>query len=320
MKTKIKKRKFGNTGIEVTELCFGTLPMGPLQMDMGIEEGSEVIASALDKGVNFIDTAQMYGTYAHIKAALKKTSVKPVIATKSFASSYQNMERAVEEALSAMELDCIDIFHLHAARTDDKVFSERAEAFQCLLDYRKKGKIRAVGLSTHSVKAVNKASAMDGVDIVFPIINKTGLGILQGTLQDMLAAIARCVAAGKGIYLMKVLGGGNLINDYYGSMEFAMSLPGWSSIALGMVSEEEVEFNIRYFVEGKIEEAPRLTGVKKKFIAMEVVCNACGTCIEKCPSQAIVAGENGKAFIQEELCTLCGYCVNECPQFAIRMI
>ena len=58
----MKYNKLGNTGIEVSELCFGILPMGPLQADISPEDGGELILSAMKQGVTFFDAAQMYGS------------------------------------------------------------------------------------------------------------------------------------------------------------------------------------------------------------------------------------------------------------------
>jgi len=59
----MKKYQLGKTGIEVTELCFGALPMGPLQKNMDEHAAAAVTAAALRGGVTFIDTAQAYSTY-----------------------------------------------------------------------------------------------------------------------------------------------------------------------------------------------------------------------------------------------------------------
>src|SRR5690554_5328414 len=132
----MKKTSLGNTGIEVTELCFGVLPVGPLQKNLPVEDSAEIIAYALEKGINFLDTAQMYKTYPHIKRALEKTSIRPVIASKSNSHTYEEMEEAILEALEAMKVDYIDIFHLHAAKAETDVFEVRQGALQCLLDYK----------------------------------------------------------------------------------------------------------------------------------------------------------------------------------------
>ncbi|HHY78728.1 MAG TPA: 4Fe-4S binding protein [Clostridiales bacterium] len=316
----MNKTVLGNTGIEVTKLCFGALPLGPLQKNLSVEEGAEIIAYALKRGVNFIDTAQMYGTYPHIKAALEKVDFLPVIATKSTAETYESMGKAVNEALEQMGLDHIDIFHLHAARVDTDVFDKREGALRCLLDYKKKGKIKAIGISTHNVKVVDLAAEKEEIDVVFALINKIGRGIINGTAKDMEEAMEHCRKNGKGIYLMKVLGGGTMIDDYDDCMEYAMSLPGDYSIAVGMISKEEVDYNVRYF-NGERNLEGIITIKNRKIVKVsQVMCKSCGTCIDACHSDAISFDENEKAYIDPSKCIQCGYCIAACPEFSIRVV
>ena len=60
-------RQLGHTGLTVSRLCFGGLVIGPLQKNLSVEEGGDVIAEALRLGITFIDTADLYDTYQHIK-------------------------------------------------------------------------------------------------------------------------------------------------------------------------------------------------------------------------------------------------------------
>lgn len=317
----MKKNILGQTGLEVTELCFGALPMGPLQKDMPVEESARVVEAALKGGINFIDTAQGYKTYEPIRRALKKVDERPIIATKSPVKTYEEMQKAVDEALQALELDCIDIFHLHGARAGANVFSEREGALRCLVDNKKKGKIKAVGISTHSVSVVNIAAGVEEIDVVFPIINMQGIGILDGTKEEMEKAIAACRKSGKGIYLMKVLGGGRLVNDYGAAMKYARSLEGYDSIALGMVSTQEVDFNLQYFNAEDVDKLtlPSFKGYSKKFFVFKLNCKKCGICIETCPNNAITLMD-GIPFIEDENCLQCGYCAGACPDFNIRTV
>ncbi len=55
----MKKHSLGKTGIKVTELCFGALPIGPLQLNISVEKGAKLIRAALERGINFIDTASL---------------------------------------------------------------------------------------------------------------------------------------------------------------------------------------------------------------------------------------------------------------------
>lgn len=316
----MKITELGQTGLKVTEICFGALPFGPLQKNLNMVACTSIVEKALESGINFIDTAQMYLTYEPIKRAMLSTGIRPIIATKSAAKDYETMQKAVNEALARLNVETIDIFHLHAARTDDKVFMERQGALQCLIDNKAQGKIKAVGISTHSVLAVRAAALQKDIDVVFPIINLNGVGILHGTRDEMLEAIQSCVNVQKGVYLMKALGGGTLIDRYDEAMSFARGIPGVASIAIGMVSEEELYFNLAYY-EGteKIMKMPSKEDKKKKFMAVPSLCNNCGKCRLTCPNEAI-SEKNGKSFIDETQCLTCGYCVSSCGMFAIRMV
>ena len=315
----MKKNVLGKTGIEVTELCFGALPMGPIQKNLPVEESAEIVAYALESGITFVDTAQMYRTYAPIKSAIKKTGIRPVIATKSAAASYEEMEKAIQEALDGMGIDYIDIFHIHAPKVNPDVFDIRKGALQCLLDYKSRGIIKAVGISTHNVKVVEAAAKRQDIDIVFPLLNKAGRGILEGTEEDMRNAISLCWQNGKGIYLMKVLGGGTLIDEYKDCMEYARSLDYCHSIAVGMVSKEEVMYNVKYFNgEKDLDDIMRIRD-KKSIQVLQPVCISCGKCMEVCHSDAPSFNHTGKAYIDQSKCIQCGYCIPSCPAFAIRM-
>ena len=69
-KKKMKYAILGKSGLKVSELCFGVLPMGPLQANIPIKDGAKIIRKGLDSGINFLDTAQVYKTYPYIKDAL----------------------------------------------------------------------------------------------------------------------------------------------------------------------------------------------------------------------------------------------------------
>lgn len=316
----MQKRVLGRTGIEVTELCFGALPMGPMQKNLPVEECAEIVVRALESGINFVDTAQAYKTYAPIKMAMDKTGIRPVIASKSSQKTYEGMAQAVEEALTALGLDYIDIFHLHAAREGENAFEVYADALKCLVDMKKQGKIKAVGISTHHTAVAAQAAAVDVIDVVFPIININGRGVMGGTREDMLASIDKIVASGKGMYLMKVLAGGSLISDYDAAMKYARGIEGYASIALGMVSVSEVDFNVKYF-NGELDStAIDMVKSRKKVKVLSGACKSCGKCMAACPADAISFDDNNKARVDEAKCLTCGYCTPICPEFALRVI
>jgi aryl-alcohol dehydrogenase-like predicted oxidoreductase len=316
----VKKKQLGNTNLEVTELCFGALPMGPLQSNVPAEEGAKLILEALRKGVNFIDTAERYQTYSHIRKAIELFEGEVIIATKSPAETYDEMERSIQLALDALGREQIEIFLMHAARVSPNVFEERAGALQCLMDYKKKGVLKAIGISTHVVSVVERSAEIEELDIVFPIINKLGMGIVGGSIEEMLQAIDKVYHAGKGLYAMKALAGGHLITEVQSAFDYVRAIPGISSVAVGMVAPEELAVNLALFNDEGLPEGIKVEKVKaKKRLHVMGFCKGCGTCTEACPNAALSL-VNGKAQVDTSQCILCGYCNPVCPEFALRLI
>lgn len=306
-------------GWEVSQICFGALPIGPLQKNISLEEGGELILKALQSGINFIDTAQSYKTYDYIAYALKQWKDKVYIATKSHAHDYQGMEEAIHEACEALGLEEIHLFHLHAARAEKDIFQKREGALKCLLDYKKKGIVHRIGISTHSAPIVQLAAGDERIDVIYPIINKAGLGILDGTREDMEKAIERAHEKGKRLYAMKIYGGGNLLKEREEALDYALSLKGIDVVSIGMVNQDELKVNLG-LLDGEVDPYLMEKTLKEgKKMVILWFCKKCGICIEHCPNDALRLEEE-KCHIDEEKCILCGYCAPHCPQFAIRMI
>jgi len=308
----------GNTDLEVSKLCFGGLIIGPLQANLPPERGAEIILKAFELGVNFIDTAELYGTYPHIRQALKKTNKNIVIATKSYAYSAEGAKESLEKARKELDIDVIDIFLLHEQESRLTLRGHR-EALEYYISMKEKGIIKAVGASTHNVEVVDACAEMPEIDIIHPIINKSGIGIGDGTIEDMLKAVKKAYDAGKGIYGMKPLGGGNLIKSYEDSMDFVLNIPYIHSIALGMQSIEEVIMNVCVFECKEVpQDVKKNLESRKRQLHIDWWCEGCGKCVERCKQEALRLVD-GKARVLEEKCVLCSYCASVCPVFAIKV-
>lgn len=322
--------RLGNTGLTVSRLCFGVLSMGPLQLNMPVADGSAVIDYALERGIRFLDTADLYGTYSYIRAALGSYAERHgwdyvyhniAIASKSMALDYEEMDTHVQKAFHALGVPRLAIFLLHAPKSGAEVFEERKGALRCLKDYKKRGLIQTVGISTHNAHAVAAAAEQDDIDVVFPLINRAGMGLVDSTLAEMLDAIASAARAGKGIYAMKVFAGGNLLHQREEAISFVLNNPHIHAIAVGMVSTDEVEVNLRMF---RGEAVPRdlwarTAKEKKRALVLKSMCRGCGTCIDHCAVGAMSL-RDGKATVDKERCILCGYCGTACPEMAIRFV
>lgn len=308
----------GNTGIEVSRLCFGGLVIGPLQAGLTVDEGAQIILKAFELGINFIDTAELYGTYPHIREAVKRWGRTPVIATKSYAHTAEGAAESLEQARKCLDMDVIDIFLLHEQESRLTLRGHR-EALDYYLLQKMKGRIRAVGVSTHNVEVVDACIKMPEIDVIHPIVNINGIGIGDGNINDMLCALQKAYGYGKGIYSMKPLGGGNLLKSFDDCMRFVLGIPFIHSIAVGMQSIEEVIANTCVF-EGRnipceIQNSP---GRKEKRLHIDSWCQACGRCVEKCRHDALNILDD-RLHVDNGKCLLCGYCGSVCPQFAIKI-
>lgn len=318
----MKYNELGKTGLVVSQIAYGALPVGPTQANFPVDKGAAIIRYALEQGINFIDTAQSYKTYNYIRQALQGWDKPVVINSKCAGASYEEMQAALQEA--ERELGRMpDIFTLHAARAGTDVFQVRAGALKCLVDAKKAGIIKAVGFSTHSAEVMRIAAQIPEIDVIHPLLNIKGLGIQDGGRDEMQAGVELAAANGKGIYLMKVMAGGHLGKNYQEAIAYALSLKGVNSMAIGMLSNSEIEANIAA-LEGKDVSAAthaELGKIRKKLLVQTVSCIGCGACENTCPNFAIkVAADSKKAVVDPEKCILCGYCVLKCPRFSLRVI
>ena len=308
----------GRSGLKVSKLCFGTLTMSPLQRDLPPEEGARLLVYAYERGVRFLDTADLYGTYPHIALALREAP-DYVISTKAYCYDRETAQAALERAFRGVGRDYIDLFMLHE---QESLYTLRGheEALRYLSEQREKGHIGAVGVSTHFAGCVQAAPRFPMIDVIHPLINVEGIGIQDGTRADMEAAIRAARDFGIGIFAMKPLGGGHLIASNRDALTYAINSPLLDSVAVGMQSFEEIDANVAAFNGDAeaIERLDRLRG-RKRQIMVHDWCEACGRCRDRCRQHAI-AIKGGRARIDPEKCVFCGYCARVCPQFCIKVV
>lgn len=315
----MEKVNLGNTNIKVSRLCFGSLTMTPFQANLSKKEGAYLIEYAYDKGINFIDTAEIYNNYHYIKTALKTIKREEfVISTKSYAYTKEMAKESLELALKELNTEYIDIMLLHE---QESIHTLRGhwEAVEYFLKEKEKGRIRAFGISTHRVSGAIAAKKIKEIEIIHPILNKYGIGIQDGNVDSMLKELKEINSMGKGIYAMKPLGGGHLIKDVESAFNYVKSIDFIDSIAIGMQSTMEIDANINLLKNGYIpkELKNKLSNKKRKLIVADY-CIACGKCVNRCRQKGIEI-INGKATPNEN-CILCGYCAKDCPEFCIKVI
>lgn len=311
----------GQTKLNVTPVGFGVLTIGPWQMNLPIPEGASILRYAIDQGINFLDGAQYYQTYPYIKKALRGLQKEVIIASKSLSCTYEGMKSAIEEARHEMDRDYIDIFMLHEVR-EGLDWMNRSAAWEYLQEAKSEGLVKAIGLSTHHVDVADFASSVQEIDVIFPLINFRSMGIRNnlssGTKEDMAAAILKASLVGKGVFGMKVFGGGNLTGEYQEAIRYVRDLPGINSIMIGFGHFEEID-RIIEMMEGTIDPnyIPEIS--HKKIRIDQGDCISCLACIRRCPNHALFLNAEGKADVNHNLCITCGYCAPMCPVLAIIM-
>ncbi len=314
----MKKVVLGNTNIIVSRLCFGSLTMTPFQANLSIKEGAYLIKYAYDRGINFLDTAEIYDNYKYIREALKGIKREDyVIASKTYAYTAKMAEESLQQALKEIGTDYIDIFLLHEQESIHTVRGH-FEAVEYFLKAKESGLIRSFGISTHRVSGALAAKEIKEIEIIHPIVNKLGIGIHDGNIHDMLNILSDLHDMGKGIYAMKPLGGGHLIGSMEEALGFVRDIPYLDSIAIGMQSTDEIDANIKFMEEGSISDelAGRLKKSRKLIVAD--YCIGCGKCEKRCRQGGITV--IGSRAVPNENCILCGYCATVCPEFCIKVI
>lgn len=315
----MKYGKLGNTGITVSKLAFGTLTMGPLQRNMSVSEGAPLIREALERGITFVDGAQMYGTYGHIRAALKGFNKDVVITSKSAAKSYDDMAKAVEEAQKELNRDVIDVFLMHAVQQDDDLAVRQQGAWQCLQKMKAKGIVRAIGLSTHNIDIVETVASWPELDVIHPIFNKVHFGLINPNNKDPEQVIRKAHERGIGMYAMKPLAGGHLYQDAIKALRYAFDFPYIHAVAIGMVKKEELDVNLKIFDGEDVSDAELKAAASNKRMYVLSFCKGCGNCLDAC-EQGAISMVDEKAYIEHSNCILCGYCRKSCPHSFIRII
>jgi len=190
----MNKRILGRTGIQVSEIAFGGVEIG-MPYGIGVKSKTDMLTeseaihllhSAIDSGINFFDTARMYGASELIMGkAFQDRREQVVICTKCVhlrdksgelpqANKLREIiEESLQDSLTALQTDYIDVYLLHQADLEILNNDMIAEVF---LEFKEKGLIRASGVSTYEVEETQNAingGVWDVIQVPFNLMNQS---------------------------------------------------------------------------------------------------------------------------------------------------
>ncbi len=176
----MQKRTLGRTGFEISTVSMGCWAIGGSWGRVDDDESMKTLHRALDRGVNFFDTADVYGDGRSERLLARLRKERPedfVVATKAgrrldphVAGGYdkQNLTAFVERSLKNLEVEALDLLQLHCPPTP--VYYQ-PETFQALDDLVRDGKLRYYGVSVEKVEEGLKALEFEGVQSIQVIYN-----------------------------------------------------------------------------------------------------------------------------------------------------
>jgi predicted aldo/keto reductase-like oxidoreductase len=280
-------RTLGRTGMKITIVSFGAM----------LTPEAEVMTTAFDHGVNYVDTARRYmgGKNEEIVGkALKGRRSKVYVATKTqpASKSKEAIFKDVETSLRALETDYIDVIQLHNLTGKDRVFIP--ETREALIRLKEQGKVRFFGVTTHTNQADVLHALVDDPDRFFDTA-LVAYNFKSGA--EVKDAIARAALANIGIIAMKTQAGGyktdalGPISQHQAALKWALqnthitaAIPGMRDMA--ELREDIAVMGLRFgyldrFILNRYSAAVR-----------SYYCHLCGECEATCPSSVAISTIN----------------------------
>jgi predicted aldo/keto reductase-like oxidoreductase len=317
----MKTVKLGDTGLTVSEIGFGGIPIIPLS----VEDGAAVVRHCYEKGVTFFDTANAYrDSEKKIGQALGDVREKIVIATKTLKRDAEGAAQHIRQSLQNLGTDRIDIYQLHHVSSEDTLGQVLASggAYGAAKKAREEGAVRLIGFTSHNVKfaaRVCRTGLFATVQVPFNFIETEAAQELFGVAAEM----------GMGVIGMKPLGGG-LLQRADLCFKFLQRYPGIVPIP-GVVSKAEMDEIVSLYRSRRpLTEADLADMEKIRADLGTRFCHRCGYCLpcekgvripEALGFKSILKrfqGETALNFSRDavksaENCDQCGACIERCP-------
>lgn len=236
--------ELGRTGIVTSRMAVGSGTSGVRkasnQTRLGLEKFLEIVNHAYERGIDFWDTADQYGSHEFFRPALDSIPrEKVVILTKSTSRDAGGMESDIERFRSELGTDYMDILLLHCLMEDD--WTEKMQAVMDVVsEAREKGVIRTFGVSCHTLGALKAAVESPWVEVILARFNHLGVA-MDDTPQVVAPLLQKARDSGKGVIAMKIAGAGRMREQIQESLQFVLSRPFVDSFSMGFESVAEMD-------------------------------------------------------------------------------
>lgn len=244
----------GKTKIMVSRVGFGTGMRGgnrqSNQTRMGKEKFESLLQASYERGVRLFDGADLYGTHPYLAGALKKIPRKDyAIVSKIWwrrggipEAERPDADVIVERFLKELSTDYIDLILLHCVASE-KWPEELSQQMNTLAKLKKKGLIRAHGVSCHSLAALEACVGESWVDSVHARINAYGTK-MDGPPEKVAPVLKKLHEAGKGVVGMKLIGEGDFRDSDEKrdeSVRYVLGLGCVDAMVVGFEKIEEID-------------------------------------------------------------------------------
>lgn len=305
----MRYRKFGNTGLEISALSFGTMRLPtydnqPFSPNIIEDEAIKMLRYAIDQGVNYIDTAYPYhGEQSEVlvgKALKDGYRDKVYLATKCplyKIKREEEFEEILEEQLKKLQVDCIDFYLLHAVNKNKwKDIVLKFDFISKLEKAKEQGKIKYIGFSFHDDyetfrEIIDYYDKWDFCQIQLNYIDVDNQAGIKG--------LKYAAEKGLGVIIMEPLLGGKLADPpvevskvlspkktpVEWALDFLWDLNGVSFLLSGMGTMDQIKDNINYADrsdKGMLLDEEKLMFEKAKFVYDNmalVPCTKCSYCM-----------------------------------------
>ena len=250
------KVTLGKTDLKMTRVGLGTGMKGfnrkSNQTKLGQEKFTELVQGCLERGINWFDAADIYGSHSYLRNALAMVPrEKYLLVSKIWfrpggipipQDQRPDADAFIKRFLTELGTDHIDLVLLHCM-TDAKWNSIYEKQMKLMADLKKKGIIRAHGVSCHSLEALETAAQEPWVDSIHERINPYGVQ-MDGPPEKVVPLFQKAHENGKGIVGMKIIGAGgfrdsDMKRDH--SIEFVFNLPCVNVMTVGFESLAQVD-------------------------------------------------------------------------------